>query len=219
MATVEHMSLAPINSNRNAPTPDSFATSALQDHDADRPVSPLTAEPALICSHSPSRTVSETATAHDWSKRRNFLSSFRTHFNLPFPFTSHHPSPTTQVQRGCLNPVMLPHIDLEAQFPKSSAHPGMRIPLPSPISTHSTVSTNIWSDGTAIATSAPPKHIPEPVGEYPSIPKMGTRAYRERERRERDLEAVLEEDQGRAAEDGVVVQRIIERRESSVKGI
>ncbi|TVY39097.1 Pheromone a factor receptor [Lachnellula occidentalis] len=222
-ATVDHMSLAQITTNRNTPTPDSFGTSPLQDHDTIRSVSPLTPEPAFIRSPLPLDTISETTAAVDWSKRRNFLSSFRTHINLPFPihsrFTPHRSSPTTQVQREHLNPIILPNIDLEAQYPRSSAHPGLRIPLPSPVSTRSTVSTNIWSDGTAIATPTSSKHIPETVGEYPSSPKMGTRAYRERERRERDLEAVMEEDRGRATEDGVVVQRIIERRESSVERV
>ncbi|TVY34542.1 Pheromone a factor receptor [Lachnellula subtilissima] len=220
-ATVEHMSLALINTSRSAPTPDSFATSALQDHDINRSVSPFAPEPTLIPSPSPPDTISETTTAQNWLAKRNFLSSFRTHINLPFPFhfsfTSHQQPPITQVQRRYLNPVMLPNIDLESQYPQSSGRPGTRIPLPSPISTQSTVSTSIWSDGTSITTSAPPKHVPETVDEYPSSPKMGTRAYRERERRERELEAVLEEDRGQADEDGVVVQRIVERKESSVE--
>lgn len=47
-------------------------------------------------------------------------------------------------------------------------------------------------------------------------PKMGTRAYREKEKRERELEAVLEEERGRIGEDeeGVLVRLRLERRES-----
>jgi hypothetical protein len=47
---------------------------------------------------------------------------------------------------------------------------------------------------------------------------MGTRAYRERERREMELEAVVEEQRSRVAgEEGVTVQHKVERRESSAE--
>lgn len=46
---------------------------------------------------------------------------------------------------------------------------------------------------------------------------MGTRAYRERKRREMELEAV-EEERGRAVEEeGVVIEKKVERRESSAE--
>ena len=94
----------------------------------------------------------------------------------------------------------------------------MRLPLPSLISPHSTVSTNIWSDSNAGTNASSPRHLPEKVEDHLDSPKMGTRAYRERERREMELEAVMEEDRGRSAEEeGVVVRQVVERRESSAE--
>jgi len=119
------------------------------------------------------------------------------------------PSPPANKKR--LSRSNLTDIDIEA-------HPGMRLPFPSPLSPNSAVKTSIWS-GTHANTS--PKHAADEIENGPNSPKMGTRAYRERERRERELEAVLEEDRGRVGgeEEGVLVRLKLERRESSAERV
>jgi hypothetical protein len=112
-------------------------------------------------------------------------------------FAAPLPSPPARNKR--INRTNLTDIDIDVE-----AHPGSRLPFPSPLSPASTVKTNIWGGEHA---NTNPKHVVDEIESSPDSPKMGTRAYRERERRERELEAVLEEERSRAQdneEDGVL---------------
>jgi hypothetical protein len=182
-------------------------------------------------------------------KPGNIFSTFRTHINLPTPLFTRTPKSTQPASRSPSVTYNLPNIpvnqlniDLEAQ------HSSLVAPT--------TVSTQIWS-GTSLSTQTPhpgttsTSHIPINTHTHsknasqdleleldPMAPKMGTRAYRERERREfeaekKEMTRVLAdnvrveigiellgddveenggENKGKGKE-GVVVKKTLERRE------
>jgi hypothetical protein len=91
--------------------------------------------------------------------RRNIFSCFRTHLNIPFPLFT----PSFTSTEGHNNPTLTQNFNVEKGGTSSDTH----------FITGSTVSTAIWS-GT-----------PDEEKVDPLSPKLGTRAYRERERREK----------------------------------
>ncbi|KAH8663646.1 pheromone A receptor-domain-containing protein [Tricladium varicosporioides] len=151
-------------------------------------------------------------------QHQGFLRSFRTHIFLPFPFyhsttnsktctridttTTSSMSVTNMTEKTMVGSERLPiapNKDIEA----NTSHFG-------PPSCGA-VSTNIWSDGTQ-AHPGQPLPLPNEHGRGSSgtnNPRMGTREYRERERRERELLNGI--DCGERG--GVQVERIFEVKE------
>jgi hypothetical protein len=99
------------------------------------------------------------------------FSAFRTHLNFPFPlFSSSSAKPVSA-------PATIFHsVDLEKQDRAVEEDPH-------PFTTDNTVETNIWSGSI---------HDEERDGEL--SPKLGTRAYRERERSEKERRESREKD-------------------------
>jgi hypothetical protein len=130
--------------------------------------------------------------------RKFFNSTFRTHLNLPFPlFSFSLPSSRKLTTATSALPSIL---DLESQGQSFAEE-------------KKTVQTTIWS----------PSSTAEESDIDPFSPKMGTRAYRERERREM-LEAKKDimKDGGRKViadvvnVDGVKVEKKVVRREDDI---
>lgn len=118
---------------------------------------------------------------------RGLFSAFRTHINVPFPlftplFTtaSTKSAPSTQARRTSTNSA-----DLEKQA-------YINDPTQHAITTSSPVETSIWSGDDDEELD-------------PNAPKMGTRAYRERERREMLKRESREKNEARVIRDEVVV--------------
>jgi hypothetical protein len=128
--------------------------------------------------------------------RKFFNSTFRTHLNFPFPLLSSR-KPTTATSALSSIP------DLESQGQSFAEE-------------KKTVQTTIWS----------PSSTAEESDIDPLSPKMGTRAYRERERREM-LEAKKDNmgDGGRKViadvvnVDGVKVEKKVVRREDDIDSL
>ncbi|CZR54625.1 uncharacterized protein PAC_04509 [Phialocephala subalpina] len=123
-------------------------------------------------------------------QRPNF-STFRTHLHVPFPLFGYR-STSSPVDNGTQTQLR----DLEAQYPTSSNFPRRTFSIPVSIpGAGTTVQTNIWSPAplaSPTSTTSHAKVAPMSINEEsdedididPLAPKMGTRAYREREKRE-----------------------------------
>jgi hypothetical protein len=128
------------------------------------------------------------------------LSAFKTHVNLPFPlfFSNSKSAPTTRIPRHSIG-----EVDLEKQ-----AH---AVEYPQPAFTKAnTVETNIWTGS-----------IDEDE-HGPAAPKMGTRAYRERERERRESakrESKENDGAGRVIADSVHVDLPIQGSEVEHGGV
>ncbi|RDW84666.1 hypothetical protein BP6252_02256 [Coleophoma cylindrospora] len=149
----------------------------------------------------------------DQHHARSFLGAFRTHINLPFPLIKPHNSRSQPALEQCRCPPLPSNTtDIESQGSSQGHVVGFQ-PL-----TCATVETQIW------ASQPPPQcqtHA-QPLGPSRSSthgvadededagPKMGTRAYRERERRE--MEALRREHM--AERDEVVVLSHVEQTRS-----
>lgn len=130
----------------------------------------------------------------DQHHARSFFGSFRTHINLPFQVFQSHSFKSTLASEKCTCPIIpLNAIDIESQS-SSQGHAIIFQPL-----THATVETQIWATQPHLKCQTRPQASEPARGSTCGFedsgvdegPKMGTRAYRERERRE--MEALRRE--------------------------
>lgn len=129
--------------------------------------------------------------------QHNIFSTFRTQISVPFSFFS----------RKSFNVA-----DLEAQTSQSTRRGSVHNPHTSHNATQPTVKTNIWSGHAHSSATAPPSAREESIDPLP--PRLGSRAYRERERRERAGETQPRgKEHIRVIADEVIVSQTLDRTE------
>ncbi|KAE8449135.1 hypothetical protein EG329_008519 [Mollisiaceae sp. DMI_Dod_QoI] len=159
----------PDNLRKKATSPDSSTVPSSYMSDIISPAPPIFAEPVY-----PIEPLQLSEPDVPTSHRRNFFPTFRTHLNVPFPFFGHRSATSSQVHTGTQTQVQ----DLEAQ--NLSAYPTRTSSMPRVSHQHHCANQHL--------EQPVPMSIDEVDDEDididPHAPKMGTRAYREREKRE-----------------------------------
>ncbi|KAL2074949.1 hypothetical protein VTL71DRAFT_8729 [Oculimacula yallundae] len=145
--------------------------------------------------HREIQTPSPTSTQSTLSGHRGIFSVFRTHLNIPSNIFATSPSPAKTTKATSSRAEMVTHpsqsvSDIEVQTQsRNPYYPRRPSSIPSQNTTTTTVSSKIWSKAAA-------DHKPS-CNCDPHSPKLGTRAYRERERRELKTSShLVSEDRG-----------------------
>ncbi|KAF4636654.1 hypothetical protein G7Y89_g1433 [Cudoniella acicularis] len=129
-------------------------------------------------------------------QQKSFLSAFRTHLTFPFPLF-HSKSKNVNEQPISATNITNTDRDMEKGM-EVSCQPAELTPEPQ------SVMTNIWSDG-MMAHPGQPVTLPD-SDKYVQGPKMGTREYREREKRNT-------EEAKKNGVPGVVVKKSFDQKE------